>query len=361
MSTLKMKRLKDASVQFISLVDHGANRDPFRIIKSHPEDAKMGIDLGRLFRKAAPRSPELAFVAVSKADAVPALLDALKAAGITTLTTQTDSKDGVVLSNPNFDLEELSKADELVTLTVDADTVIGVTTGDDTATEVIKKYFQSYSDSTNFTEVAKSSSTLPMLAMSADALMNTMWNILDKAENTADAETLVTEALEEFEQAALSVIRSVPITAFKLESVWTKSDAPKGIAALVAPVTTTESTDTVVADKKADEPEGQVAQTEVAPPAAAVENKPVDTTPEVVVKQDNSEILAALSSMTTMVKGLSDRMSNTEKAIRKMDSDINGKITVDTAEETISKSDDDVDDEGFVNFDTAYGDPFAKK
>lgn len=71
MPTIKTtaKKMTDAEVQFISLVDHGASRTPFKIIKQ--EKTPMGkfyegLDIGRLFTKKAELPVQIVGVVVKK-------------------------------------------------------------------------------------------------------------------------------------------------------------------------------------------------------------------------------------------------------------------------------------------------------
>jgi uncharacterized protein YoxC len=83
----KLRQLTDADVRYISLVERGANRIPFRIVKTDSKENSMGIDLSKLGLRVAKSEPPKAAVAafvLSKND--PALVakavESLKETGV---------------------------------------------------------------------------------------------------------------------------------------------------------------------------------------------------------------------------------------------------------------------------------------
>lgn len=98
MSSVKIKarKLGDPKVQYISLVDRGANRIPFRIIKQQENDM---IDISRIFKGSQTEKTtpvQLAALAVEKRDNMDPVVEAIQKAGFETETI-VDREDGTVL------------------------------------------------------------------------------------------------------------------------------------------------------------------------------------------------------------------------------------------------------------------------
>jgi colicin import membrane protein len=92
--TVSANKLENAAVTFISLVDKGANRIPFRIIKKNKE-SQMGIDLAKLFKTPAKKQEAVVKsfgLFVEKAETLVAVKDALVAAGFEVEQTQDDAE-----------------------------------------------------------------------------------------------------------------------------------------------------------------------------------------------------------------------------------------------------------------------------
>jgi hypothetical protein len=96
--TVKARKLADPRVQYISLVDRGANRIPFRIIKRQQENDM--IDIGRIFKsgdKAAKTTPtSVLAIAVEKREDMEPVRTALKDAGFN-VDTEVERDDGTIL------------------------------------------------------------------------------------------------------------------------------------------------------------------------------------------------------------------------------------------------------------------------
>lgn len=96
---VKLREMKDAEAHYISLVQRGANRIPFRIVKMEQENSMIDLNsIGRVLkREAAARVPEVTAIVVEKGEAAQfdAVKKALDEAGFPTDTVK-DNGDGSV-------------------------------------------------------------------------------------------------------------------------------------------------------------------------------------------------------------------------------------------------------------------------
>lgn len=206
MTKIAAKELTEADVRFISLVNRGANRDPFRIMKG---DNSM-IDLGRIFARKAAKAG-VSFIAVSKALALADAKSLVEKAGYA-VDNVVEQEDGTIFVQPGFDA-----GDQVILYRASADVMVGLLTP---SFESIKKGYESYNwQSTDFKEVLATEQTIPLFHMALSALSDTFYNVIEKAETPEEAQQGVSQMLNDFAAHVQDVMRNVPVSAFKLETV----------------------------------------------------------------------------------------------------------------------------------------------
>lgn len=219
-SLLKIQatQLTEVEVKAISLVTHGANQAPFKVLKSEDidsqqmEEVNMSIDIGSWFTKfKSPDAEEVKLPLVAtiaiKADGenVNELKEAIKAQGFN--VDDTEEVEGALIMKQvdNVDVATLThyKSNE--------DIMIGVAN--------VVKSFDPWSSSTSFSENLQKNSFLPGLSLAAGVMQETAFEILVSADKSDDFKELLEKSVADFSAHVISLAANIPTAAFKLESI----------------------------------------------------------------------------------------------------------------------------------------------
>jgi hypothetical protein len=212
MATIKvpLRKLSDLDVRFVSLVDRGANRMPFRVVKrDHQENPEMSLDLSSLSRvfksePTAPAKPEIVAVVLAKND--PKLVEQaqvlLKAEGLD-LQVVTSYEDGTVSIAKSEDFQEgstLVQASPQMALVV--------------------KGFDPYGtkmDALSFGEAAQARGFYSGLNGAMDTLRDMVYAKLTKADSPNTAVSEVKQVMTEFVQYVEALTSALPVSVFKAD------------------------------------------------------------------------------------------------------------------------------------------------
>jgi len=375
MSKTTANELTRGKVQFISLVDHGANREPFRLVKRKSgEDNMAGIDLGVFaFRKKdkvlAP--PSVGFIAVAKTYSMEEASGLVTQGGFTVDNVE-EQETGYLFKQEGFRDE-----DDYVAVKLNDHVFIGVADMPETLT----KGFEGYNwQSGDFKEVFSQEGALPMVSIACSALMDTIYNTMGMASSPADAAKLVKAALSDFTEVVLGTVKAIPVNAFKLEDVVLKADAPKGeIAATTDSTKKGDPAPAPAAAEPAPEPAAEAAPVaaEKSDPEAAPE--PAADAPATVAKTAEPDglaaVMAAIEKMSGVVEGvakkqdeqgtaltsLTEQVAATSAGLKKMDDVLgSGIVGADTEEDPeVTRKGDRSDNGQFGLIDTGFSDPFV--
>jgi len=226
--TVPANKLDNVDVDYISLVARGANRVPFRIIKSQePRMINLSNLKTLLKKKDTVKKQSLYGVVLPKALADnEQIMAAVAKAGIA--IDKKVEKDGVVLLKQ----EDGEAGDKAVTLKL----------SDNVA--VVLKMFTGVSSDADFNEILKTQGFYPGFSMATEALYMAVRNVLmdDAVKSPDDAVAKVDTALDQFHQYVVGILAEVPPTAFKvekavgdaLEAIATKKDTDAAAAAAAA-------------------------------------------------------------------------------------------------------------------------------
>lgn len=321
------KEMKEADVRFISLVKRGANRIPFRIVKSEKESGM--IDLSKPLKilkgeKPQAASPEVVGVVVFDQGDEAVMVDVRKSLtdhGFA-VDTVTKNEDGTVLFSAGA---------------VDAEDATIVRLSEDMAVVVkgFSSYNQALSESTNFSEVMAAQGYFQGVRTACDALVYTMQNVLQKAESSQDAATKVNSILSSFSTYVGTMTKGLPVAAFKadmsvsevVKSAKEKSKttpgaddkAPEGADpkewAKMSPEQKAEWK--AKAKAKKDEADAAAAKSEGEQAPAAGESAPA-------AKSEQSdgglkEVLAQLGELTKTVQGVAGEVGEVVKAQKSLE------------------------------------------
>ena len=402
MAKVKANELTDASVAFISLVDRGANREPFRIIKRAGDTEDM-IDLSNglkgLFKKSEARQPAVALVAFAKGYNPDAALALLKKADLSPIGDGQETDDGYVIQT----LDGIKDLDQVVLYKLSDDVAVGIRFDEP---ELVQKGFSGYDyESTDYKAVLGTNTTMPMIGVAMSALQDTVYNIMANSDTVEVAKKDITKAVKDFGGMVGEIVDRVPATAFKLEAAVSKTVAvektdAKGQATGTKKNEAEEEAETKSRDEEPGEikPAGEAdkdKQTEKGTEAAADaadkvkegDDKPKDEVKKsddvtadpvlAAIKKMSDELTGKIDGVASTVKkqgdeltGLKKSVTDTQASIKKMDDELGmGVLGGDAGEEQptkVSKSDlavddeDEVTDDGFIILDTGYSDPFKK-
>lgn len=215
MSDIKLQATKmtDASVSFISLVNRGANRIPFKIVKMEKDMSKpfAGLDLGAVFRTAKAdkgAKPAVVAVACMKGDHLEALKTKLVEAGFT-VENMVEKEDGSVLFTQDG---VVLKDDDQHTIVRLNDDVLLVTKG-------FNPYNMDYvnDDAVSFADKCAAQGFYPGVSSMLDTMGDAVRTMVYASANPSDAKTAVSKLFDEAKAYALSFVGQLPVSAFKMD------------------------------------------------------------------------------------------------------------------------------------------------
>lgn len=220
---IEVEEMKDAHVNFISLVKRGAMRVPFRILKS--EDESM-FNLTRLWTKKSEvvgTTPELIAVVLQKGSDIEGYTSALAEMGVTVKKHEVHEGTGsdVLIIKDDYDPEQ--------SLTLKFSDNVGAVVSN------VKKGFCSWGDSTDFMDNMKTSGYFPGMRMAMEALGDTIYACMYEAGEGEEGSPVaaVSKALDDFSTYVKQLTAEVPVVAFKmddLEEIVTKACKAKASA-----------------------------------------------------------------------------------------------------------------------------------
>lgn len=319
--TIKMTatQITEGEVAYISLVDKGANRTPFKALKREddPMDASKNLDLGSMFRKksepqeVAPADLQAVVVHKSKAETVASVLGH---AGIEVHET-IEHEDGetVVLS-----LKADATGDDVEILKLANDEEVGL------VVKHSKKMFQNWPNSdTPYMEAVVQTGFMPSVNIAMDVLNSKLWDLLDgtRGDNVASE---IGSLIDEFKAYIVTLAGSLPVTAFKMERLKFEAevtgDEPAADPEPEAPEVEPEKATVTKAEGAEAEPEEQDTTEPEATPEADPEADPEtpadepEAAPVDRAKADNSELVALLKSelgtISQAFEGLKNEVSS---------------------------------------------------
>lgn len=214
MPSVKMTatKMSDAHVSFISLVERGANRIPFKIMKQENQamaGAFKGLDLGALFatRKAETPAVEVVGVVTMKGEGYDSVVGQIAEAGFVT-DTPVDMEDGSVIlkqaGEPEGEGEMIRMGDNALLIT---------------------KGFRPYSmevedDGVSFADMVKAQGFYPGVSTALDVARTIILRTAEKADDPVVASKAIGKVMDEFKTYIQSLVAGLPSKAFKLETVF---------------------------------------------------------------------------------------------------------------------------------------------
>lgn len=210
---VELDELKSARVSWISLVDAGAARTPFKIQKAEEPGGGAMLNFNTIFKDAPFESRVLAVAVAPDVDET-AVKDVIEKAGLKAETRK--EIDGAAVYEQGEGALD-SGTGRLVTVKLNEKIAVVCD---------VAKSFSPFTGSPDFNENLKSLGFLPSFELSLDALRTSTFESLQKAETRGDAAKMVTQAATDFAKHLSAMVGQLPEEVFKLEEVVKATENP---------------------------------------------------------------------------------------------------------------------------------------
>lgn len=212
-------KMTDAKVSFISLVERGATRIPFKIVKQEKQmaGATKGLDLGSLFaRKAEKPTPEVVGVVTLKGEGFDSVKGQIEEAGFAVGET--------------LDMEDNS----VVFKQVDAAEGEGVVVRLSEHVALVTKGFSPYNmdmteGDTSFADKCRAQGFYPGVRSAMEVAGDAVLSLAYSQASPGDASKAIAKLMDEVKAYVVSLASALPTKAFKLEEVFPEEpELPNG-------------------------------------------------------------------------------------------------------------------------------------
>lgn len=192
MPKLKVKKLTDLDVEFVSLVDRPANQLPFKIVK---KDSNMKVTKEDLKEKAS-----ILGVAVSRGADIETVRNCVKESGIY-IAREVEREDGTLLCSGYAENTAQVELGEGVSVVVEEDFLKGV---------------KSVYEMNNYEDKVKSSTLFPSIGTATYIMLETMYESVMQAATPSEASKVAGSVLDSFSSYVKSLVKELPKEAFKM-------------------------------------------------------------------------------------------------------------------------------------------------
>lgn len=200
---IQARELSDMDVNIISLVKRGANRIPFRIVKS---DGESTMNLTKIFFAKAPVTPAVVGLALAK-----------------TANQESYTK---ALAEGGFEVDHVTKGENdsvslMFTKSDDMEDAVAFKITDDAALIVtgVEKGLMAFPDSNSFIENITKAGFAPSYRIANDILTETVGNIIFSEGDAEETKGQVQKAIEDFGGYIEAILSTIPVQAFKAEEI----------------------------------------------------------------------------------------------------------------------------------------------
>lgn len=313
----KATKMIKPKADMISLVERGANRIPFKIMKQ--ENEMKVFDLGSIFTRKSEKGPEVVGVVTMKGDKFDAVKDAIVASGFDVADVQEHEDGSVVFKQGDMEGET---------------TVVRIS--DELA--LITKGFSPYSmdlstaNGESFAEACAAQGFFPGVNTVMEVLSQSVRETLYSAKTPSEAASGIDKLFREAGAYVKTMVSSLPVKAFKMEqdipvSPITKQDDEQEQDSGNAP-----AGEATTDEAKADEGEGAVdngGEGEGSPEGGAEDNaaandqengeQPVQKSEDSLTPEKVSDMVAdkvgeALSGVTATMQAITTALEQVQKA-----------------------------------------------
>lgn len=393
--TIDAAEIVDARTDIISLVKRGANRLPFRVIKSEEEDMLDLFKAGRIIFGKSEKKPEVVAVMFGTEPDADLLAKTFATAGLDPAKLTKSEADEVI----TFAKSDVEKAQGTV-LVKSGDAVVAVSG--------LAKSFDSWGGSSDFVSAIRANTFYPSIYSSQDVFTSCIYSIMSNSNSPDEAASRVAACADDYKNYIVMLTANLPASAFHLdhgfyslaksETPVVKSEEPKaeepvattetvtteaaveGTEAVTEPVAKTEAEIAAEAAKTAEtaavvvEPVAKTEAEIAADISAQVEaqvaakmaefaksqeapKEPTETLAETIQKSVASAMATALAPINATMAELSSKVEETSVGLAKADAALNGTVIGGASSENlgrVSKTDNSVGAGEPPLLDTAY-------
>ena len=203
---VKLREMREADVRFISLVSRGANRIPFRIVKSDKENGMLNLDrLGRVL-KSESRTPQIVGMVVLGQDepVMKEIAQALSDLQIPSAHVQKNEDETVMFSE-----EEVKSTEGMHLVRLSENTVVVV--------KGMGQHAQDLTAAASLNEDLTTSEYFHGIDTACEAFTDTVKELMKKAESRQEITEGVQDSLGKFSGYVSALVNGVPAEAFKAD------------------------------------------------------------------------------------------------------------------------------------------------
>lgn len=207
---IEASELVNGDIKKLSLVEHGAIRQPFKILKTEQIEGKTGLvrqTINKIFGQSE-NEQQIAALFVRK-DVARKVIPIIKAQGFRVEKEHAEMMgDVLVLKQEGFDPDaELP----IIALTTDVAVQLGS----------VSKFFDPFPASSSFEDNVAAGSFWPGMHNAMESLADTVWNVLNESDSPDEAASDVAKQVKAFATHLNNLVAELPTTVFKMEQMLT--------------------------------------------------------------------------------------------------------------------------------------------
>ncbi len=206
---IEASELVNGDIKKLSLVEHGAIRQPFKILKTEEIEGKTGLvrdTINKIFGQSDEQQIAALFV---RKDVARKVIPIIKDQGFRVEKEHAEMMgDVLVLKQEGFDPDaELP----IIALTTDVAVQLGS----------VSKFFDPFPASSSFNDNVAAGSFWPGMHNAMESLADTVWNVLNDSDSPDDAASEVAKQVKAFSNHLNNLVSELPGTVFKMEQLLT--------------------------------------------------------------------------------------------------------------------------------------------
>lgn len=210
---IEASELINGDIKKLSLVEHGAIRQPFKILKTEQIAAKTGgirNTINKIFGTTDNDEERRIAALFVRKNVAREVIPIIKSHGFRVEKEHAEMMgDVLVLKQEGFDPDA-----ELPIIALNTDVAVQLGS--------VSKFFDPYPASSNFTENVSAGSFWPGMHAAMESLADTVWNVLNESDSSEDAASEVSKQVKAFSTHLNNLVSELPNTIFKMEQVLTK-------------------------------------------------------------------------------------------------------------------------------------------
>ncbi len=207
---IEASELVNGDIKKLSLVEHGAIRQPFKILKTEEIEGKTGLvrqTINKIFGQPEDE-PQIAALFVRK-DVARKVIPMIREQGFRVEKEHAEMMgDVLVLKQEGFDPDA-----ELPIIALTTDVAVQLAS--------VSKFFDPFPASSSFNDNVAAGSFWPGMHNAMESLADTVWNVLNESDSPDDAASDVAKQVKAFATHLNNLVSELPTTVFKMEQLLT--------------------------------------------------------------------------------------------------------------------------------------------